>query len=176
MHLAGLPAGGYFIAASAPGHAPASAQGGEPIYLAASADRTGVNIALARGGARVRGSVVDATGGPIARARVRALRLTPPRLSLDLESDAQGRFEVWVEPGYIELSAEAEGYARARASVRPHPRSSSCGSYPAAASAGSWCARAHASLRQRSTCALHLPTTRSSPWPRARSAVKTARS
>ena len=111
--FADLPAGGYFVAASAEGFAPASARDGAPVYLAAGQSLSDVDVALSRGGARVRGSVVDATGGPIAHARVRALRLTPPRLSLDLESDAQGHFELWVEPGFIELSATAEGYARA---------------------------------------------------------------
>jgi len=108
-----LAAGGYFIAASADGYGPGSAHGGEPVYLAEGRASSGVDIALARGGARVRGSVVDATGGPIGHARVRALRLQPPRLSLDTVADAQGQFELWVQPGFIALSAEAEGYARA---------------------------------------------------------------
>jgi hypothetical protein len=111
--LAQLTAAGYFISASASGYAPGAANGGAPVYLRDDDSPSGVDIVLASGGARVKGSVVDATGGPIARARVRALRLQPPRLSLDLTTDDAGQFELWVQPGFIALSAEAEGYARA---------------------------------------------------------------
>ena len=108
-----LAVGGYFIAASAIGYASGAARGGAPVYVHDDAAMSGIDIALTRGGARVKGSVVDATGGPIARALVRAIRLQPPRLSLDLVSDDEGHFELWVQPGFIALSAEAEGYARA---------------------------------------------------------------
>jgi hypothetical protein len=108
-----LPVGGYFIAASAAGYAPGEAHAGAPIYLRGQESLSDVDIVLEKGGARVNGSVVDATGGPVAHARVRAIRLQSPRLSLDLVTDADGHFELWVQPGFIALSAEAEGYARA---------------------------------------------------------------
>jgi hypothetical protein len=111
--FAELPLAGYFIAASASGYAPGAAHGGAPVYLHDAESLSGVDVALVKGGARVKGSVVDATGGPIARAQVRAIRLQPPRLSLDLTTDDAGQFELWVQPGFIALSAEAQGYARA---------------------------------------------------------------
>jgi hypothetical protein len=46
------------------------------------------------------------------------LRLTPPHLSLDVQSDVQGRFEFWVEPGFIDLRAEAEELAAAKPAIR----------------------------------------------------------
>ena len=64
-----LAPAGYFVSASAAGFAPASAAGGAPVILEPGQSLADMDIALVRGGARVRGSVVDATGGPLGHAR-----------------------------------------------------------------------------------------------------------
>lgn len=109
-----LAAGGYFVTAAAVGYGPAPANGGEPIFLHADELRSGLDIALPAGGARLVGTVLDAVGGTVPYARVRAVRLAPPRISLDVESDETGRFTFWLEPGPVSLIAEAEGYTAAR--------------------------------------------------------------
>lgn len=108
-----LAPGSYFVHATAIGFSPGTARDGRPVPLEAGDSLDHVDVVLVAGGARLGGVVMDATGGTIAGARVRALRLTPPRISLDVESDAQGRFELWLQPGFIAVSAEADGYSRA---------------------------------------------------------------
>jgi len=51
----------------------------------------------------------------VPHARVRAVRLAPPQLSLDVESDDAGRFALSLPEGSVLLAAEAEGYAPTRA-------------------------------------------------------------
>jgi hypothetical protein len=109
-----LAAGAYFVHATAAGYLPGSAAGGEPIVLAAGEARSGVDVALKEGGARLAGHVIDATGGAVPHARVRAVRTIEPRISLDVVTDDAGRFELSLRPGFILLVAEAEGYASAR--------------------------------------------------------------
>jgi hypothetical protein len=106
--------GAYVVHATAAGFVPGSAAGGDPIALVAGEARSGVDVALEEGGARLAGHVIDATGGPVPHARVRAVRLIDPRVSLDVETDDAGRFELSLRPGFILVVAEAEGYAPAR--------------------------------------------------------------
>jgi hypothetical protein len=105
---------GYFVSATAAGWVPGRAKAGRPIILETAQAQRGVDIDLSPGGARVTGVVLDATGTPIAGASVRAIRGQHPPISLDLVSNAQGAFAVSWVPGYIELIAEADGYAPAR--------------------------------------------------------------
>jgi hypothetical protein len=106
---------GYYVSATAADWLPGRAAATRPIILERAQAKRGVDIELSPGGARVTGAVLDATGAPIARARVRAFRGQHPQLSLDVVSDAEGAFAVSWLPGYIELIAEADGYAPARA-------------------------------------------------------------
>ena len=109
--FATLPEGTYYVQASADGFAPGTAQGGRALSITAPSARDGVDIVLARGGAQLQGVVHDATGGTVAHARVRAVRLSPPQFSFDTESDEAGRFALAVGEGALLLTAEAEDYA-----------------------------------------------------------------
>ncbi len=108
----GLLPGGYFVHASAEGYVPDAVTRGEPAIVTAGEPAPFVEIALVPGGAKLSGFVADATGGPIANARLRAIRLQPSRVSIDVRTDGEGRFAIWLQPGFIELFAEADGYAR----------------------------------------------------------------
>jgi hypothetical protein len=109
-----LSAGAYALQAEADGYSPGGPADGSPVLLAAGESRRGVDIVLEPGGAKVAGVVVDATGGPIVGARVRATTLWQPIRTVAVESDAQGRFKMWLQPARIVLVAEASGYAPAR--------------------------------------------------------------
>jgi len=104
---------GYFVHATAEGFIPGTANNGEPVFVAAESTTTGVDIELGAGGVELSGTVVDATGGAIAHAHVRAVRVLPPRISLDVQADEHGRFAFPLRQGFIQLVAQAEGYARA---------------------------------------------------------------
>jgi protocatechuate 3,4-dioxygenase beta subunit len=110
-----LAPGGYFVTASAPGFLPGSPSGGRPIFVEDAA-RGALDIALARGGAELAGVVLDATGGPVSHAHVRAIRMARARIALDAYSDDLGRFAFHVSDGPLLLVADADGYAPARAS------------------------------------------------------------
>src|SRR3954469_13188006 len=71
-HADRLTAGTWKISASAADHVPAALR---PATLAGGADEQ-VAIKLALGGRTLRGTVTDATGGPVAGARIDAARLT----------------------------------------------------------------------------------------------------
>lgn len=107
--IAALRYGRYWIAASAEGYAAAAARGAG-VHLT-SQRVTGVDIDLVRGGSRVAGSVRDATGAPIASARVRVTHADPPRFALDVLSDANGVFELVMPDGPFEIAAHSKGYA-----------------------------------------------------------------
>lgn len=92
--------------------APYRPERAKPFLLADGAQKSGVDLQLRLKGVEVTGVVVDITGGPIARARVR--QATEP----EVEADAQGRFTLWTRPGRIDLSASADGYVE-----EPKPRS-----------------------------------------------------
>jgi len=83
------------------------------VKLAAGEARTGLDIALRSGGVEITGVVIDATGGPIAGARVRAGSgwRSGGGAALALTDDA-GAFSLWVAPGSASISAEADGYGR----------------------------------------------------------------
>lgn len=108
----GLAAGVHGVAAAAPGHVEVVlAEAQQRIRIAPGQHRTGVDLRLRAGGALVRGTVVDVTGGPIEAAIVRpggSITATFTR------SDVDGRFELWVDgTSTPELVAEADGYAAA---------------------------------------------------------------
>ncbi|MBA3392872.1 MAG: carboxypeptidase regulatory-like domain-containing protein [Deltaproteobacteria bacterium] len=81
--------------------------------LAAGERKTGIDITLRAGGVELNGVVSDITGGPIAEARVttRGNMWTGVRGSALTETDANGKFSMWVAPGDLSVSATAEGYA-----------------------------------------------------------------
>jgi hypothetical protein len=89
----------------------ASAEGYLPVRRRLSEEATAVVLTLEPGGSRVTGSVVDASGGPIARALVLAEAPGDPRSAIALSS-AGGGFSITVPPGPILLTARAEGYSQ----------------------------------------------------------------
>jgi hypothetical protein len=108
--LAELAPGRYRIAAAARGYV-AGVSADEGRIMLAPAARSTLDIDLATGGALVTGVVRDATGAPIAGARVRVMRAESPRLVLELSADARGAFEVAMPNGAFQISASAPGYA-----------------------------------------------------------------
>jgi hypothetical protein len=103
--------GGYRVDAAASGFLPGSANGGRPIFLRWAEKKTGADIVLSGGGAKLVGLVRDATGGPIASATVRVSRFTPPHNTMAVLTNQEGKFVVWAQPGEVTLMAEAVGYA-----------------------------------------------------------------
>lgn len=100
----------YTIDASAQGFAP----GTDELVLAPGEARTGVDLVLPSGGVLLRGTVSDIGGGPVAGARVRARSRTVfPRAQAITETDAEGRFSLWVRPGTVDVVAVADGYSEA---------------------------------------------------------------
>jgi hypothetical protein len=110
----GLPAGGYAVTAEAEGYFPGEPSGGEWIDVGIGEERFGLDIVLEEGGAKVAGRVLDATGGVVPGATVRAIRAAPPHQAVAVSTDGHGRFALWVRPGPVTLGAEAVGYAPAR--------------------------------------------------------------
>jgi RNA polymerase sigma factor (sigma-70 family) len=108
----GLAAGVYGLAAAAPGHVEVMLEEAQQrVRLSPGQHRSGVDLRLRAGGAFVRGTVVDATGGPIEAAVVRPAGTITATFA---RSDAEGRFELWVDGDSTpELIADAEGYAAA---------------------------------------------------------------
>jgi protocatechuate 3,4-dioxygenase beta subunit len=109
--LPGMPAGGYALTAEAEDHAPASPLGGNPVFVTAGEDKNGVDFVIEGGGARLAGTVLDATGGAVPGATVRVTRTAPPFQSLAVTSDHDGRFSIFVAPGQVAIRAESTGYA-----------------------------------------------------------------
>jgi carboxypeptidase family protein/PDZ domain-containing protein len=103
----------YGVDAMAPEHTPARYTiGDEPnFWLAPGEQRTGVDIVLGAGAVALRGTVSDVSGGPVARAHVRAASRTG-RASVFTDTDDQGRFVLWLAPGKAHVFAVADGYAR----------------------------------------------------------------
>jgi hypothetical protein len=112
--LEGLAQGAYHITATANGFIPGTPKGVAPLRLSAE-ERTNVDIVLQGGGAIVAGVVLDAAGGTVPHARVRAVRLLEPMIALEVESDDDGHFVLSVPAGTVGLFAEAEGYAQGAA-------------------------------------------------------------
>ena len=103
--------------------APYRPERAKPFLLADGEQKSGVDLQLRLKGVEVTGVVVDITGGPIARARVR--QATEP----EVETDAQGRFTLWTRPGRIDLSASADGYVEGPRYRTYPPRSFAPGNY-----------------------------------------------
>ena len=86
----------------------------QSFLLAPGEAKQRIDIALDPGGVEVTGTVSDITGGPVANAQVRAAAGRwggtdgPPT-----ETDAQGRYTLWVRPGGVRVTAGADGYADA---------------------------------------------------------------
>ena len=120
--IAGLPAGAYALTAEAEGFMPGAVADGKPVIVGNGESKSGVDIVLEEGGARLAGVVVDATGGPVPGATIRATRVTAPYRSLAVTSNREGHFSVWVTPGPVTVVGEAVGYAPAR-TLRTAPSS-----------------------------------------------------
>lgn len=118
--LDALPPLRHTVHASAAEHQPA----GHPkdLSLKPGERRTGVDITLADGGARVRGRVRDISGGDIEGAWVSNYDTGPGRGvyfhggAAATRSDPDGRFTLWLRPGLVGLFAQAEGYTTGHAS------------------------------------------------------------
>jgi hypothetical protein len=115
-----LVPGTYILSASAKGYLPADYDSGArsptrgDVSLKSGEERDGIRVTLEAGGALLTGRVFDATGGPIAGARVVAAP-TPNGGALSAgETGADGQFELQVAPGTGLLTAQAPGYARTR--------------------------------------------------------------
>jgi len=74
-------------------------------------------VTLRQGGARVTGTVLDASGGPIAGAQLRATDGNEQPLALST-ADAAGEFSLSVVEGGVLVVAEADGYSREMRTVR----------------------------------------------------------
>ncbi|HEX2677417.1 MAG TPA: carboxypeptidase-like regulatory domain-containing protein, partial [Polyangiales bacterium] len=106
-----LTAGAYFVTATAPGLALGAPPSKAPVLLVTGQVRSDLDITL-HAGSRVAGTVVDALGGPIAHAELRAVALAgAQRLVSDTQSDGDGAFELWANAGALVVRAEADGYA-----------------------------------------------------------------
>lgn len=106
-----LTPGDYALTAMATGFAPAQRS---PLALEASAQRR-IDLVLGKGGVVLSGRVLDAGGGPVPGAAVRASGLTrsPVPLLFQAQSDDAGTFRLTLTAGNFSLRAEAEGYAPA---------------------------------------------------------------
>lgn len=110
-HASGLAPGRWSISASAAGHEPAAL---DPRELAA-AESASVSLTLAPGGRVLSGTVTDATGGPIAGARIDAARLgataLPGRAVATVLTSADGRYQLAVSTGQLLVAASSADYA-----------------------------------------------------------------
>lgn len=101
----------FVLSAQAAGFVTGYARGGAPFYVDAET-RVQFELRLSEGQENLAGSVIDALGGPVARARIKIVRfvdaLTP---TVEVLADDEGRFSASVPPGPVTLRAEAEGYA-----------------------------------------------------------------
>src|SRR5215470_8955005 len=106
-----LAPGTWRISASAAGHAPAALPAHE---LAAAADDR-LAIKLAPGGRTLTGTVSDATGGPIAGARIDAARLSSFAEASDAiataTTGADGKYRMTVAEGALQVAASSPDYA-----------------------------------------------------------------
>lgn len=111
FRFARLDAAEYVVTASAADRGP----GATSFWLRANEARTGVDILLGTEGAELRGTVLDISGGPVARARITSLQLADFDLAGApgpvVESNDSGEFSLWVTPGRVRVTAFADGYA-----------------------------------------------------------------
>jgi hypothetical protein len=113
-----LKPGDYQVSLAASGHRPRIANRGEPIHLRGK-DVELPDAELEEGGARVTGTVSDATGGPVIGATVQASfesdDLPLGRYASQVtKSDGAGSYRLSVPQGHVLLIARADGYAEAR--------------------------------------------------------------
>ncbi len=105
-----VPAGEYAISASADGHLPGSAT-----KKVAAGEHARVEILLATGGVVLTGIVTDATGGPVASARVDAARLgalfKPGHAIAMAVTGADGKYKLTVPDGPLLVGASHPDYA-----------------------------------------------------------------
>lgn len=125
--LGGLLPARYTVHASAPRFTPASyldVNRSPDLRLASGQERGGIDIVLRPGGVELVGTVKDIGGGPVEGAWVSVLTMAWSGVSPTVlaRSAADGSFRVWVAPGEVHISAQADGYAdgseRARAPGR----------------------------------------------------------
>ncbi|MDX2086246.1 MAG: carboxypeptidase regulatory-like domain-containing protein [Kofleriaceae bacterium] len=104
--------GAYRIAATAKGLLPGQLP---KLVVAAGEDRRDLDLALVAGGALVSGTVTDVGGGPIADARVTAVRSGIRELQAPADFVAvtgpDGRYELTLPPGELRLTASHDDYA-----------------------------------------------------------------
>jgi protocatechuate 3,4-dioxygenase beta subunit len=110
----GLLAAHYEVTAMARAYRPAvyhPAGEGTGFAVAAGEHRTGIDLVLRAGGVEITGTVSDVGGGPIAHARVRAMiGATRRAWGAAVETDDQGRFSLWTDPGDTSVQGIADGY------------------------------------------------------------------
>jgi len=111
--LTQLEPGYYRLSAAAGGYVASAMRGGELVRIEPGAFVHLEDLALAEGGARVRGTIRGPSGAPLAGARARIVRPERPRLLLELTADARGAFEVAMPNGPFEVRASAAGHAPA---------------------------------------------------------------
>ena len=112
--IAPLQSTAYDVTAAADGFQPASALHGNAISLGQGEAKTGVDIVLEPGGAKLSGWVFDATGGPISGAMIRVLRQAVPHDTVVASSGPDGHFAVSVAQGAVTVLADALEYASVR--------------------------------------------------------------
>jgi protocatechuate 3,4-dioxygenase beta subunit len=105
-----LPPLRHLVHAGAPGRRPGLAVAA---WLRPGERRTGVDLELGDGGVRVVGVVRDVGGGVVEGAWVTDLPPggAAPATVAAARSGADGRFELWLAPGDVDLFALADGYA-----------------------------------------------------------------
>jgi Carboxypeptidase regulatory-like domain len=103
----------YTVTANAAGFVATTLGHDTPLLLRTREARTGVDLCLRPGEYNLHGSVVDATGGPVPNANVRAERALSPRLVVDSWTDDLGNFSFAVPEGPVLLQAKAPGYSSA---------------------------------------------------------------
>jgi hypothetical protein len=108
--IAGLQAGAYDVNALAAGYMPAAVDKIRDVVVLPGRETKAVDLVLMRGGAHLTGVVQDATGGPIEGASLTLWFGTSETHKATVESDEEGRFEAWVTPGTIGVTAHATGY------------------------------------------------------------------
>jgi hypothetical protein len=116
-----VPADEYRLSATAAGFLPAYYESGRPFALRGR-PLENYDLELTAGGALLSGTVVDATGGPVAGALLR-FHFGPEWLETRAafehrtESDEDGHFTAWVTASRVGVLAQAEGYASATSIV-----------------------------------------------------------
>lgn len=108
------------VAASAAGHQARewqNAQGEPDSFVLAPGEVRTVDFALPPGGAEVRGTVEDVSGGPIVGALVAISSGDLENVAATARTDAQGRFSLWSAAGPVRLRAQADGYTPGASAV-----------------------------------------------------------